>query len=189
MIWLSAPFQHWQSFSPGLWRRWTGLECIPGTPGPRTCWQHLGLPQPPREAGPARCHSWFNWKKDENQPWELKLDSIPEGLMSENQSSMEDTGEISGQRFPGSVCPNHPDPSPERKTTCMLRQVRAEAAGQLSGRGAAESESTGKRAGGEGRKDRQRYAPLPKRRLHEIRCPWGRVQMLTDFLLLRQEGV
>ena len=36
--------------------------------------------------------------------------------MSKKQSSMEDTGGISsGQRFPGSGGPNHPDPSPERK--------------------------------------------------------------------------
>ena len=177
-------------FSPGLCRvDGLALNVLQGHQAPEhagSIWVCLG---PHEKQGSARCHSWFNWKKDENQPWELKLDSIPEGLMSENQSSMEDTGEISsGQRFPGGVCPNHPDPSPERKTTVHAETGESWSCWSAPREGCYRIRVY-REEGGWGRKkgQRQRYIPPSQEKAAWAKMPMGRVQMGTDFLLLRQE--
>ena len=56
----------------------------------------------------------------------------------------------------------------------LLGRKGTQGKSELPGRGATESESTGRRAGGEGKKVKGKdTSPLPKRRLHELRCPWG----------------
>lgn len=78
--------------------------------------------------------------KEENQPWELKLDSVPEGLSSDSRSSMGETGETSyGPRFTGGICSNaeinsQKCPLLSVKPQGVLRKERAEAADGLLGR-------------------------------------------------------
>lgn len=61
-----------------------------GDSDPRNMLAASEFAEAPGESWLCQVSLLINAKKDENQPWELKLDSVPEGLASENWSSMED---------------------------------------------------------------------------------------------------
>ena len=183
MIWLSAPFQHWHS-SPQVCAEemdWPWMHSRDTRPQNMLAASGFALAPMRSRALPGVIADLTERKmKTSHGNWSLTVSlrvwwariravwrTLEKSLTKDSQAVFVLTTQIRPRNT---------------KPRCKLRQVRAEAAGQLSGRGAAESESTGKRAGGEGRKDKGKdMSPLPKRRLHEIRCPWGKFRCWQIF--------